>query len=102
MPLFYCMLTEDLSVFFNADEHGVECVILDTQDIITGIFDKPYSDALDIQGFSPSLTCASVDVADKALSRGARIDIPGEAVYRVATFEPDGTGVTRIILETDA
>lgn len=95
------MLTEDLDAFFDADEHATECVIIDTQDIITGIFDRPYGDALDIQGFTPSLTCKSSDVADKGLRRGTRIEV-GTTVYRVVTFEPDGTGVTRVQLETDA
>lgn len=95
------MFDEDIDAFLDADEHATECVIIDTQDIITGIFDRPYSDALDIQGFSPSLTCKSTDVADKGLSRGARIEV-GTTVYRVVTFEHDGTGVTRVQLETEA
>lgn len=95
------MFDEDFDVFLDADEHAIECVIIDTQDIITGIFDKPYSDALDIQGFAPSLTCKSSDVTDKGLRRGTRIEV-GTTVYRVVTFEHDGTGIARVQLETDA
>lgn len=95
------MLTEDLTAFFDDDEFAQQCVIIDTQDIINGIFDRPYTDVLDMQGFSPSLLCKSSDVTDKDLRRGTRIEI-GADVWRVVSFEPDGTGVTRIQLETDA
>lgn len=94
------MFDEDLSPFFDDDEFAVECVIVDTQDIICGIFDRPYTDVLDMQGFSPSLMCQSADVTGKALRRGTRIQIAAD-VWRVVSFEPDGTGVTRIQLETD-
>lgn len=94
-PPFF-MIDEDLSVFFDADEHAQQCVIIDTQQIITAVFDRPYASALDVQGFSPSLTCKTADTTD--MRRGTRIDIDG-TTWRVVLLEPDGTGVTRVQLE---
>lgn len=93
------MLEEDFSVFLDANEFAHDCVILDTQDIITGIFDRPYTDVLDMQGFSPSLLCKSEDIAGKGLRRGTVLQI-GDDLWRSVSFEPDGTGMTRIQLET--
>ncbi len=93
------MLTEDLDAFFDADEHATECVVIETQQVVSGIFERPYSDALDVQGFTPSLTMKSCD-ASEFLRRGYRIEI-GDDVFRVALIEPDGTGVSRVVLEIE-
>lgn len=89
------MFKEDLSVFFDADEHGVE-VILENGDIFTGNFDREYLEVLDMQGRSPVLTCPTVDAA--RLKRNAPLEIEG-AIYLFKYAEPDGTGVSIVFLE---
>lgn len=90
------MFEEDLDVFLNTDEHAIEAIVIESGNVITGIFDRPYTDALDVQGFSPSLTCKSADVGE--LRRGRLIEIES-TVYKVVNVEPDGTGISRVQLE---
>lgn len=90
------MIGDDLDVFFDLDEHALQAIVIESGEVITGIFDRPYTDALDVQGFSPSLTCKSADVAE--LRRGRLIEIQ-DTVFKVVAIEPDGTGVTRVQLE---
>lgn len=61
------------------------------------IFDKPYSDpfAGQIDAMAPVCTGASADLA--GLERDSAIAIDG-VEYRVETAEPDGTGLTRLVL----
>lgn len=90
------MIGDDLDVFFDLDEHALEAIVIESGTVITGIFDRPYTDALDVQGFSPSLTCKSADVGE--LRRGRLIEIES-TVYKVVNVEPDGTGISRVQLE---
>lgn len=91
------MFESDLDDFFS--DFAVEVVVLDTHRIVKGIFDKPFSDALDITGFTPSLTMKTSE-ADEFLQRGYRLDIQS-AIYIVQVLEQDGTGVTRVVLEAE-
>lgn len=93
------MFDDDIDDFFEDDEFATQAVVLDTQRIISGIFDRPFSDALDIQGFSPMLTVPS-KVATENLTKGYRLDIDRE-IFHVVQLEPDGTGITRVILECE-
>lgn len=90
------MFEEDLDIFFHIDEHAIQAVLPESGAVITGIFDRPFTDALDVQGFSPSITCRSADVVD--LRRGRLIEIQ-ETLYKVVAIEPDGTGISRVQLE---
>lgn len=62
---------------------------------VRAIFDAPYADALGVVGITPQLTCASVDVA--GVVRGSAAIVRGVA-YTVAEVQPDGTGVTVLVL----
>lgn len=61
------------------------------------IFDQPYATPFDTQVDSaePECTGASADLA--GVARGDQIVIDG-ARYHVTRVEPDGTGLTRLIL----
>jgi hypothetical protein len=63
---------------------------------VRAIFDAAYADALGVAGSAPVLTCASADVA--TVARGAPVRVRG-AAFTVANIQPDGTGVTVLILE---
>ncbi len=90
------MLEEDLDIFFNEDEHATQFVIQKSGEIFSGILDKDYVDTGDISGFAPVITCASSDLT--GLARNDLIE-HGGTIYRFILEEPDGTGVSRAILE---
>ena len=60
------------------------------------IFDAAYVDPLGIAGTEPRATCISADVSTATL--GTAITIGGKA-YTVRDKQPDGTGMTVLLLE---
>ena len=62
---------------------------------VSGIFDNGFNDAIGIAGSSPMLDCIS-DEVDAV--RGDTVTI-GTTAYTVVTVQPDGTGMTRLILQ---
>lgn len=83
---------ENLTAFFA--DFGVPATL--GAATITVIFDAAYADPLGIAGTEPRATCASADVA--ALVQGSPITIGGKA-YTVRDKQPDGTGITVLLLE---
>lgn len=61
-----------------------------------GIFDKTYVDPLGITSSEPRLVAKSTDVASATL--GTPITVNGTA-YTVREKQPDGTGMTTLLLE---
>jgi hypothetical protein len=65
---------------------------------LLGVFDNEYMEGLDTESRLPVLTCTTADaVAREAVRKGATVDIDG-TTYRVDRHEPDGTGMSRLIL----
>lgn len=64
--------------------------------VVAGVFDNAYADPLGFSGSTPSLLCASADVSTAA--QGTAVAVNG-VNYTVAGIEPDGTGMTRLLLE---
>jgi len=69
--------------------------------LVAGIFDNGYQAGLlgAIESARPSFTCASADVSTAV--QGTAITINAVA-YKVAEVQPDGTGVTVLVLERAA
>jgi hypothetical protein len=93
-------MTEDLSVFFNKDEHATE-VQLDGQ-TVSGILDRGYADVSGMATTRPSFTCPAAVVPD--VEEGSTLEAPPDlqgdiAVYEVRQPEPDGTGMVLLPLE---
>lgn len=63
---------------------------------VSAIFSNRSADVLDVAGTQPYLTVESSVVASTA--RGTAVVVNGTN-YTVAKLEPDGTGLTRVILE---
>lgn len=66
-------------------------------------FDNPSQDAsfeVDVEGSSPALAARTIDV--EQLPKGTQLhlkDFAGREVeYRIEKHEPDGTGMTRVVL----
>lgn len=63
---------------------------------IAGKFDNAYVDPLGFSGSSPALTCASSDVSAAVQGTVVVVDAVN---YTVAAIKPDGTGMTRLLLQ---
>lgn len=91
--------TEDFASFFETGDFGVEA-IYDGATAVRGIFDNGYAEALvgqaGVQGAQPQFLCAAADV--DADPTGKALVVDGTS-YTVVRGEPDGTGVTRLVLE---
>ncbi len=96
------MFTEDLSVFLNASEFAATTCTLNGA-AVSAIFDAPYANAsVGAYGMAasvPMLTLATASVP--ATPVGAAAVVNGTA-YVVAAHEPDGTGISRLMLEAAA
>lgn len=63
---------------------------------LTGIFDAAYIDPLGVVSNSPVMACASADVT---LAGRGSVVIVNTVSYVVRDIQPDGTGMTVLILE---
>ena len=61
-------------------------------------FDREYAESIDIEGRVPLLHCRSSDVERLSLKKGVLVTV-GDESFRVKRHEPDGTGMSRLILE---
>lgn len=98
---------EDLSLFFNADEFA-SLVSIAQQDggtviSVSGIWDDGYRESvLGMAGMStsdPRFTCATVDVDGVEVEDTLTKD---GTQYVVAEIQPDGTGITTLMLRLRA
>ena len=94
------MLTDDLSPFFSVDEFA-QAGTLDGRQVL-GIFEAGYAPGgvgIGMAGTQPTFTLPTSSVVADPV--GATLQT-GEATFIVALHEPDGTGVSRLILELAA
>jgi len=89
------MFAEDLSVFFNVNEFAV---LANIDGVPTPVkFDNAYVQAFDGMGatatalIAPSSACLDT-------TNTSEVDVNG-ITYRVRSVQPDGTGITVLLLE---
>jgi hypothetical protein len=73
---------------------------LDGGEAFGGIFKEQYLDPLGMSGSQPALECDSADVSTAA--HGSAVVVTYKAVetsYTVAAIQPDGTGISRLLLQ---
>jgi hypothetical protein len=75
-------------------DFGVDATLNGTA--VRGIFDDAYMDPLGMAGSQPALLCASADVS--AAAQGTAV-VVNSVNYTVGSTQPDGTGMTRILLQ---
>jgi len=67
-----------------------------------GLLDEGFAEAavggMDVDGTQPSITCRSSDVERLQLVKGAQVTL-GTRVLKVVRPEPDGTGMTRLVVQ---
>ena len=94
-------MQEDLSVFFSPSEFADTATLGGVA--VTAIFDKGFAlgnvGAYGMVSTQPTLTLATANVP--ASPEGQAAVVNGVA-YLVASHEPDGTGVSRLMLEKAA
>lgn len=92
------MLTADVTAFFSAAEFAT-AASLDGQAVL-GIFDAPSAQggvgAYGMAALQPVYTLASASVPADVVGLGL---VVGSTPYTVAAHEPDGTGISRLLLE---
>lgn len=92
------MFTEDLGAFFSAQEFATPATLDGVA--VCGIFDAPSAPGLGgeygLASTQPAYTLPSASVPDDP--EGLALVI-GAASYVVAAHQPDGTGVSVLILE---
>lgn len=86
---------EDLSVFVNTDTPGWAACVVNSL-AVTGLFDSFYDDPLGIATSQPVLWINEDDTG--TVAAGASVTVDGTS-YTVRSTEPDGLGLTRLILE---
>lgn len=82
-----------LTSFFNTQEFATFAAIGSLA--ISGIFDRQYVEYADIAGNHPTFLCPSEQVSNIEL--GDEITI-NQKPYTVAAIQPDGTGLTLLVL----
>lgn len=96
------MFQEDTSTFFDIDAGFAQFALIDGASVAV-IFDKEYGlgnvGMLGMASTQPALTLSTADVPANPV--GLSVEIDG-GTYQVATHEPDGTGISRLVLEATA
>lgn len=91
---------EDLSLFFDTSGFAVDAQATDAHGELVQFqvfFDQPHADGLGVmESTNPSVLGRSVDLDD--VPHMAQVLI-GDQAWIVVGHQPDGTGVTRLLLE---
>ena len=93
---------QDLLNFFDTDTHGVTASIYidGTSSNISVILNNEYfaiaGESVDIDGTQPVVTCRSSDVTGVDTDDTITISL---ITYNITNIQPDGTGVTVLILQ---
>lgn len=88
------MFAEDLATFFTEAVFGSAATLDGVA--VKGIFDNAYIDVMGIASRSPTFTLPTASVG---ASTQTSVLVVGGTTYRVTSLQPDGTGVTTLLLE---
>jgi len=98
------VFTDNIAAFFRTTGHGVEATYTHggAATTLNGIMDRDYYGVdpvgrAGVTSSQPRFTCATADLPSGAAA-GDTITVAGSS-YTVRVVEPDGTGVTMLILE---
>lgn len=92
------MFAEDISAFFSPAELASTVTVNGVS--VSAMFDNGYASGdvgvLGMAGTQPVLTLATADVPANPVGLSA---VVASTSYLVAAHEPDGTGISRLVLE---
>jgi galactokinase/mevalonate kinase-like predicted kinase len=89
------MALENLNDFFRTEDFA-QTIVLNGSTIVA-IFDHEYVEAFGIEGEAPVLTVKDADIPG-GTGHGSSATVES-TTYRVAGIQPDGTGISKIVLE---
>lgn len=92
-------MLEDLSPFFSTAEFADTAIIGGTE--VRVIFERPFADPFGGVVDSTQPQCLAPSASVLHARQGASVVIGGQA-YTVERIEPDGTGLSRIVLYPSA
>ena len=93
---------QDLENFFDTETHGSTATVTinGTGSSINVIINKEYfaiaGESVDVDGTQPVVTCRSSDVTGIDTADTITID---SVTYNIVNIQPDGTGITVLILQ---
>lgn len=90
---------EDLSAFFTDFAVSASFTVEGVQKTARVILDQPYAAPFGVQVDADAPMCVGATAALAGLQRDAAITVDGRA-FEVERVEPDGTGVTRLVLRS--
>ncbi len=100
MSTFKQDLTTDLDIFLNSAEFAVD--ITYNAATIQGIFDAEFSSAVEGEmGIESTDTQAFVKTSDVSSATHGETMTINSIVYNIIGIQPDGTGMTLILLSED-
>jgi hypothetical protein len=88
------MLVEDFNEFFISSELAEDATIGTAT--VAGIFDNQFVEVNGIEGVRPVFTCEAAKVTNLGHDKSIKIK---NVTYKVAGVQPDGTGLSSLILE---
>ena len=89
------MFAEDHTAFLDIEEFA-DTATLPGGGQVRVIFDAPYADVLGMEASAPTALGRTVDL--QGLAHGDALQVRGLA-FVVVGVQPDGTGMTRLVLE---
>ncbi len=101
-------LTSDLSQFIDDSEFAKEIIFTpgesypnrtDKTATISGILDREFIEVNGMESLHPALLCLSSDVENAAHAIGNSMVEDGADKYKVIAKQPDGTGLTLLVLQ---
>jgi hypothetical protein len=66
---------------------------------MVGVLDNEFAEAADTETTVPVMSCTTLDVKRLEIRKGSKVTYAG-TVYAVRRHEPDGSGMSRLLLET--
>lgn len=69
--------------------------------VVRGILDREYVEIGDVSTHAPVLTVKTSDIENLELIVGDTLEIDLQA-YVIVDFQPDGTGITKMVLQKNA
>lgn len=91
-------MVEDLMPFFNAAEFATAATLGGVA--VLGIFDRAYAEAsLGFGSAASSRPSYTLPTSQATSAQGATLVVAGAGSYLVAEVQPDGTGITTLMLE---
>lgn len=91
------MFSENLGPFFSLNEFAVNGTLAGAD--VRGIFDQAYVAAGAGMGMSSTVPTFTLPTASVPASPVGKLLVVGSVTYAVAEHEPDGTGVSLLVLE---